>query len=85
MATGVFYHWGLAYFGATTRVERMGLVLAIYGVLLVVSTLWLRAFQYGPLEWAWRSLTYLRPQPMIRKAGTPLAETPSDPVRAPLP
>jgi hypothetical protein len=30
--------------------------------------LWLRFFQYGPLEWVWRSLTYWRLQPFKRPA-----------------
>ena len=31
---------------------------------LVFSTLWLRYFRFGPLEWCWRSLTYWKRQPM---------------------
>jgi uncharacterized protein len=30
------------------------------------STAWLARFQYGPLEWVWRTVTYLRPQPFRR-------------------
>jgi uncharacterized protein len=85
LATAIFYHWGLAMFAQTTRIERMGLVLGIYAVLLVASTLWLRVFQFGPMEWLWRSFTYLRFQPILRKAGTPLAVGLTDPVRAPEP
>jgi uncharacterized protein len=33
-------------------------------VLLAVSPIWLRNFRFGPLEWLWRSLTYLERQPM---------------------
>jgi uncharacterized protein len=31
---------------------------------LTFSTLWLRVFRFGPLEWCWRSLTYWKRQPM---------------------
>jgi uncharacterized protein len=33
---------------------------------IVISMLWLRCFHMGPLEWIWRSLTYLRRQPLLR-------------------
>ena len=32
--------------------------LAIYLVQLAASRAWLTRFQYGPLEWLWRTLTY---------------------------
>jgi uncharacterized protein len=31
---------------------------------LIVSPIWLKFFNYGPLEWLWRSLTYKKLQPM---------------------
>ena len=34
----------------------------VYAAQVVFSALWLRRFRYGPLEWLWRSLTYLRPK-----------------------
>jgi uncharacterized protein len=30
------------------------------------SRLWLRYFRYGPLEWVWRMVTYMRREPMRR-------------------
>jgi uncharacterized protein len=44
-------------------------VLAIWFAELNISPLWLRHFRFGPVEWLWRSLTYLRPQPMRRAAA----------------
>jgi uncharacterized protein len=44
------------------------------GILVVQavwSPLWLRGFGYGPLEWAWRTVTYWRPIPIRRKAADP--------------
>jgi uncharacterized protein len=32
------------------------------------SVAWLARFRYGPAEWAWRSITYNRLQPMRRQA-----------------
>ncbi|MCW5775500.1 MAG: DUF418 domain-containing protein [Phycisphaeraceae bacterium] len=69
LATGIFYWWGLGLFGETTKSERVGIVLGIYAAQVAFSVVWLRFFRFGPMEWVWRSLTYLRPQPMLRRAG----------------
>lgn len=45
-------------FGRLSRTELMGVVLAVWVLQVAVSSPWLRRFRYGPLEWAWRSLTY---------------------------
>jgi len=39
-------------------------VLVIWMINFIGSTLWLRAFRFGPMEWVWRSLTYLKLQPV---------------------
>ncbi len=69
LATGVFYWWGLGLFGRVGEFRAMLLVLGIYLCQIPLSMLWLRVFRFGPMEWLWRSLTYLRPQPML--AHTP--------------
>jgi uncharacterized protein len=38
----------------------------IYAIELPFSVWWLKHFQFGPLEWLWRTLTYMRLQPMRR-------------------
>ncbi len=35
-------------------------------VQIPLSVLWLRFFTIGPMEWVWRSLTYMKRQPMRR-------------------
>jgi uncharacterized protein len=32
-----------------------------------VSVVWLKFFRFGPLEWAWRSLSYWQIQPLRRQ------------------
>lgn len=68
IATFVFYHWGLAQFGSWSRPERCGLVLAVFAAQCIISPIWLSVFRFGPLEWVWRSVTYLRRQPMLKNA-----------------
>ena len=31
---------------------------------LIAASAWFSFFRFGPMEWLWRSLTFLRPQPM---------------------
>ena len=40
------------------------LVLAVWLALLAVCPWWMARFRFGPVEWLWRSLTYLRVQPL---------------------
>ena len=42
--------------------------LALFAVDVALSRWWLSRYQYGPLEWVWRSATYARWQPMRRAA-----------------
>jgi uncharacterized protein len=56
----------LGWYGALSRYQLYYVVAAIWAVQLVLSPLWLRHFRFGPVEWLWRSLTYLERQPMRR-------------------
>jgi uncharacterized protein len=68
LATFIMYWWGLGLFGEVSRPRQVALVLAIYAFQLAFSALWLRVFRMGPLEWLWRTLTYLRRPPMLRSS-----------------
>ena len=39
---------------------------------MAFSSLWLRYFEFGPVEWAWRSLTYWKREPMRIRVFTPV-------------
>ena len=67
VSTFLMYWWGLGWFGDFTRIEQIGLVVVIYLGQVVVSVIWLRFFRMGPVEWVWRTLTYLKPQPILRR------------------
>jgi len=58
--------WG-ATFGPFQPAESLLLGLAIYLLQVIICKVWLNHFQYGPLEWLWRSLTYLNKQPFLKK------------------
>ena len=66
ICTTIFYGHGLGMFGKVERIGQLGIVVGIWVILLVISPIWLRHFRFGPVEWLWRSLTYMRAQPMRR-------------------
>ncbi|MEM7737801.1 MAG: DUF418 domain-containing protein, partial [Deinococcota bacterium] len=72
LATLVFYGYGLGLYGQLNRIAQLGVVVVIWTIQIIVSPWWLKRFRYGPLEWLWRSLTYLRIEPM-RKRKQPVA------------
>lgn len=64
ICTLIFFGYGLGYFARLEYYELFYVVLAIGIVQLIVSPIWFKYFRFGPLEWAWRSLTYGQRQPM---------------------
>lgn len=62
----VFYSYGLGLFGRLTGPQLAGVALAVFALEAAASMAWLRVFRLGPLEWAWRSLTYGKRQPLLR-------------------
>jgi uncharacterized protein len=58
--------WGpWKLFGTLQYYQQMYVVFGVWAVNLTLSSLWLRYFQFGPVEWVWRSLTYGKRQPML--------------------
>lgn len=51
---------GLALYGQLDRHELYYVVLAIWLAQLLWSPLWLGRVRFGPAEWLWRKMTYLR-------------------------
>jgi uncharacterized protein len=64
VCTTLFYGYGFGLFGQVNRTGLAAIVLTIWIFQLIVSSIWLRFFRFGPAEWLWRSLTYWRIQPM---------------------
>ena len=64
VCTLVFYGYGLGYFEQLPRAWQVPFALGLFCLQVLLSRWWLRRFRFGPMEWLWRSLTYLKPQPM---------------------
>jgi uncharacterized protein len=68
----VFFGYGLNKFAEWQYYQLYYLVGGIWVLQLIVSPIWLRSFQFGPLEWLWRALTYWHRPPMRRTAKSRL-------------
>ena len=66
IGTFILYNWGLGLLGEVSNIQTFGMALVIITVQVTVSRLWLEHFRFGPLEWLWRSGTYLSWQPLRR-------------------
>lgn len=64
IGTFLFYGWGLGLLGHMRNSHAFLLALVIICLQMLLSRWWLKRFRYGPLEWAWRSLTYFRWYPI---------------------
>jgi uncharacterized protein len=72
ICTLIFYGYGLGLFGQVGKAAGLMLAVAIYAAQVWFSNWWLKRFQYGPMEWLWRSLTYARWQPMRKSVVSPM-------------
>ena len=71
LACLVFYGYGLGLFGRLTRWEAWLVAPCFWAVMLLWSKPWLDRFRYGPFEWAWRSLSRGKLQPMRKMRALP--------------
>ena len=78
MMQGVFiglmlygFHGGLALAGTITPNGALLAALLFFIAQVAFSHLWLARYRFGPLEWAWRSLTYGK-APAIRREAAAL-------------
>lgn len=62
----IFFGWGFGLFGSVERVGQLGIVVAVWIAQIAISRWWLARYRFGPLEWLWRSLTYMQKQPMVK-------------------
>jgi uncharacterized protein len=52
------YQWGLGLYGEMGPFWGLMAVFAIFPLMIIASSWWIRRFQFGPIEWLWRTLTY---------------------------
>lgn len=70
LMTLVFNGYGLGLFARYERSQLIWFVLGMWVINLTWSPIWLKYYRYGPAEWAWRSLTYWKRQPLAREQAS---------------
>lgn len=71
LCTWLFFGYGLGFFEQLPRAWQVVFAVALFALQVGVSHLWLARFRYGPMEWLWRAMTYLRWPPLRRTQQTP--------------
>lgn len=61
-----FTGYGLAMYNRLERHQLYYVVAVIWIFQLIISPIWLKHFRFGPLEWCWRAVTYLK-RPRFRR------------------
>jgi uncharacterized protein len=63
----LYYGVGLGFGGNIGPAVFIPIGLGVYVLQIIYSNLWFKYFNYGPMEWIWRQLTYWKKLP-LRKA-----------------
>ncbi len=66
IALFIFTGAGLGLLGKFSWSQLYLFVLLIWVIQLYISPLWLKYFYFGPVEWLWRLLTYLKKPKMVK-------------------
>lgn len=64
MFTTLFYGYGFGQLFLLGPAATTAYAILFFVLQLLFCTWWLDRFRFGPAEWLWRSLTYLKPQPL---------------------
>ncbi len=75
--SSIFFGYGLGYWGLG-RAWQLVFALALCAAQIAFSHWWLARFRYGPAEWLWRAVTYMKiPAMRIETAAGALQAQPS--------
>ncbi|RLL45043.1 DUF418 domain-containing protein [Oceanobacillus piezotolerans] len=58
--------YGIGLYGSISPLVGIIIVILFYSLQVLFSKWWFMRYQFGPLEWVWRSLTYWKRQPFKR-------------------
>jgi uncharacterized protein len=71
----IWYGYGLGMQGKFGSLTGLIIAIGFFALQVVYSNWWLARFQYGPLEWLWRRLTYSGAV-TLRRTTSPIAPLP---------
>jgi len=66
VAVFISFSWGLGLYGKVSAWMGLLLVLMIFPIQVFGSRWWMARYNFGPVEWLWRSFTYGKLQPIDR-------------------
>jgi uncharacterized protein len=64
----VFFGFGLGLLGRFGNAVTLPLGAVVFALEMLACAWWLSRFRFGPIEWLWRSLTWMRREPWRRPA-----------------
>ncbi|ASN06550.1 DUF418 domain-containing protein [Virgibacillus necropolis] len=65
----LFYGVGFALYGTVSPLEGVIIVVIVYTLQVFASRWWFNHYQFGPLEWIWRGLTYNKKQAFRKRVN----------------
>ena len=71
----IFYHVGLGWFHESEPYQNLLIAMIVFVLQVLFSITWLKYFNFGPVEWIWRSLMYMKAQPMVKKKQARFSST----------
>lgn len=74
--TMIMAPYGLNLNGMLFSQYLLLLSIAVFSLQVLFSVFWTKRFVYGPMEWLWRSLTYLKVQRLLSHNNKTLIATP---------
>ncbi len=69
ICTLIFFGYGFNLFAELDYSQIFLVVMGVWIFQVIFSVVWLKYFYFGPLEWLWRALTYMKIPPFKRKQG----------------
>ena len=63
MFTSLFHGWGFGQLYRLGPAATTAFAVLFFTLQMIFCSWWLKRFRFGPAEWLWRSLTYLKLQP----------------------
>lgn len=70
IGTTLLFSFGFGLLGEYGAAVWAPVALVVFAVQIAFSKWWMKRFQFGPMEWLWRSITYLKRQPFQKNIKT---------------
>lgn len=63
----IFNGYGLGLYGQVEPLGLWAITITVYLAQIPLSSWWLSKYNFGPMEWLWRALTYKQRPPFLKK------------------